>query len=127
MCCGATENEIALADLKQALALQPTDKIIKREYVKLKGELDRQRVKDSKQFGGLFERGRVVEEEAEERGEGGGGRQPAGSGSGMTVEEALRSLKDAESACKVRRPTRQMRCDAMRCEQCCAVLCCVVL
>lgn len=93
MYCGATENEMALKDLKAALALQPGDPMLRREYTTLKGELDAQRSKDSRQFGGLFERGRVVEE--------GGGTVTGGRGGAMTVEEALRSLKDAESACQV--------------------------
>jgi hypothetical protein len=96
VCCGATENVLALADLKQALALQPADKLLRREYSKLKSDLDQQRVKDTKQFGGLFERGRVVQE-----GQGGEGKEDRSTGSGMSVEEALSSLKDAESACQV--------------------------
>ena len=92
MYCGATENEIALADLKEALTLKPDDKLIRREYNKLKSELDRQRVKDTKQFSGLFNRGRVVEDEDTTNNS---------HCSSMTVEEALKSLKDAESACQV--------------------------
>ena len=99
MYCGATENEMALADLKRALALRPDDKIIRREYHQLKGELDNQRVKDTKQFGGLFERGQIVEEGSETAAAAArGGGEASGR---MTVEEALSSLKDAESACKV--------------------------
>mmetsp|Transcript_29363 Transcript_29363/g.49563 ORF Transcript_29363/g.49563 Transcript_29363/m.49563 type:complete len:630 (+) Transcript_29363:140-2029(+) len=91
--CGVTENEIALADLKHAVSLKPSDPLIKREYVKLKRELEQQRVKDTKQFGGLFNRGRVVQD-GDLRGD-----DDAGSGR-MSVDEALKSLKDAESACQ---------------------------
>lgn len=94
MYCGVTENEIALADLKHAVSLKPSDPLIKREYVKLKRELEQQRVKDTKQFGGLFNRGRVVQD-GDLRGD-----DDAGSGR-MSVDEALKSLKDAESACQV--------------------------
>lgn len=91
--CGVTENELALADLKRAVSLKPTDPLIKREYVKLKRELEQQRVKDTKQFGGLFDRGRVVQD--------GDVRSDDDTDSGrMSVDEALKSLKDAESACQ---------------------------
>ena len=97
MYCGATENEVALKDLKQALSLKPEDKLIRREYVKLKRELEKQHVKDSKQFGGLFDRGRVVED----AGNADMSSIHDESQSRMTVEEALQSLKDAESTCQV--------------------------
>jgi hypothetical protein len=94
-----TENEIALADLKRALTIQPSDPLIKKEYTKLKRELDQQRAKDSKQFGGLFDRGRVVVEDEVKTNKGGVHEEL--NGGRMTVEDALRNLKDAESACKV--------------------------
>ena len=97
--CGVTENEIALADLKRALTIQPSDPLIKKEYTKLKRELDQQRAKDSKQFGGLFDRGRVVVEDEVKTNKGGVHEEL--NGGRMTVEDALRNLKDAESACKV--------------------------
>lgn len=88
MHCGATENEMALVDLKKAVQASPKDKIIKREYLNLKTELEKQQQRDSQQFGGLFKRGRIVEDVP----------NIATANHGMTLEDAMRSLKDAESA-----------------------------
>lgn len=100
--CGAAENEIALKDLKRAHEIDPSNALVKETYVQLKRELDAQRKKDMASFGGLFERdgGIILEgDSALDPGKGVGEEQSKdGKGGGMTVEQALQNLKDAECA-----------------------------
>jgi hypothetical protein len=66
-----------------------------RAYLKLKAELSRQKKKDLNEFGGLFDRGSIVEpaELQQER----SGDSQSSRPSSMSVEEGLRSIKDMES------------------------------
>lgn len=66
-----------------------------RAYLKLKAELSQQKKKDLNEFGGLFNRGHIVEESTRHQsGKDNDRRQQV---NGMSVEEGLRSIKDMES------------------------------
>ena len=93
MSSGATEEEMALADLKKAAKLDPTNKQIRVNLAKLVERRKTQQATDKRNFAGMFDRGEVVAEEEEaglrgrRRGGGGnnddeGGGEGGGGGSG---------------------------------------------
>eukprot|EP00742_Colponemidia_sp_Colp-10_P010354 GILJ01011365.1.p1 GENE.GILJ01011365.1~~GILJ01011365.1.p1 ORF type:complete len:391 (-),score=69.86 GILJ01011365.1:390-1535(-) len=57
---GVLDLELAVKDLSQAAKLEPTDMFIRREYIRRKAELGKQRQKDKASFGDMFERGEAL-------------------------------------------------------------------
>ena len=66
-----------------------------RAYLKLKDELQRQKKKDLNEFGGLFERGAITVSDDTDTCP--SKSTPDGYGNGMTIQDALRSIRDMES------------------------------
>lgn len=62
---GATDYELAVRDLEAAYRADPTDAAVKRQLTDLKVLLKRQAATDKKTFGGMFDRGDIVDESAE--------------------------------------------------------------
>jgi tetratricopeptide (TPR) repeat protein len=60
---GATEVELAVADLVKAAALAPDDTAVRKLLAQLRADCRRQRAADKRTFSGMFERGAVVEAE----------------------------------------------------------------
>jgi hypothetical protein len=60
---GATEAELAVADLTKAAALAPEDTAVRKLLAQLRADCRRQRAADKRTFTGMFERGAVVRAE----------------------------------------------------------------
>ena len=101
---GMMEHEAALADLKLAHRLAPTNKTISDAYTGLKQTLANQIKKDKETFNGLFERGSLGygDDDGDDSGKDKTkvGKKDIGIDENMTWEEGLAKIRDAEMMAK---------------------------
>lgn len=126
--CGTTENLLALADLKRAVALKPDDSMLTSAYAELKISLSEQKKKDKKTFAHLFERqdrspevarGQSAEDGEQEEvmvpapskaprtGAGAGGNTTANSGTTASTSTTASSSSSSSSA--ARKPAEEKK------------------
>ncbi|GBG24212.1 Peptidyl-prolyl cis-trans isomerase D [Hondaea fermentalgiana] len=99
--CGALDLDLAIKDLKRALALKADDRALRKMYSELVAQRTRQRESDKKTFTGIFERAdlgtRDDESTAKPSARGTSGKENA-SGVGNAAEKEILMYKDVAAS-----------------------------